>query len=231
MGLLTSSWEDFEKLFGLNGQTTANTTGMTPSQAKAATAGATLKNAGLLASVLGGVNSAVGGYFAAKTAQYQMNSQASAYQFESDMAALNSRSAEHDAQSILEAGKTQVGQYTMEAGQQKAAAKTSMAARGIALGEGSARDVEASMDIVKGLDVLTINSNAVRAAEAQRTQAVNDRNQSLLYSTSARNATASSNSISPLAATSNSLLNSATNIASQWQWQRKYDQMSAGGYN
>jgi hypothetical protein len=228
---LTTGWDDIEKFFGLNGKTTADTTGMDAGQAKAATAGATLRNAGLLVSVLGGVNQAIGSYFAAKTAQYQMKSQASSYQYQSDMAAINARAAEYDAQSILESGKSQVAQYTMEAGQQKAAAKTSMAARGITLGEGSSRDVEASMDIVKGLDVLNINSNSMRAAEAERTQAQNYRNASMLDSTSAQNAYASARSISPMAGVSTSLLNSATSIASQWSWQRKIDQMSQGGYN
>lgn len=182
-----------------------------------------LSKIGLFTSVIGGINSALGNYYAAKTAQYQAKSRASSYQFASDMEAINASAAESDAQSILEAGKSQIANYTMEAGQRKASAKTSMAARGMVLGEGSTRDVEASMDLVKDMDVLTINSNAVRAAEAQRRQGQNFRNQATVYGVSARNASMSSRSISPFASMTISLLSSASTIASQWRWQQQGD--------
>jgi hypothetical protein len=227
---LSSGWDDFEKYFGINGKTTADITGMNAGQAKAATAGATLKNAGMLASVFGGISSAVGSYFQAKSTQTQLKSQASSFQFQSDMDAINASAAEHDAQAILEAGKSQIANYTMEAGQRKATATASMAGRGVQLGVGSARDVSASMDIVKDMDKLTINSNAVRSAWNERMQATNLKNRSLLDRTSAINANSSANSISPMGAGFNSLLGSATNFASQWDWRRKIQNMSAGGF-
>lgn len=209
---LTSSWGEVKDWFG----GTTDTTGMTTEQASSATSAKRMANAGLILSVLGGINQAIGGFYAAKSAQYQANSQALNYGFESDLAAINARTAEYDAQSILDAGQNQTAAYTMEAGQRKAAAKTSMAARGVVMGEGAARDVEASMDIVKDIDVLTINSNAVRAAEAQRTQGTNYRNQALMYDVSAQNARRTARSISPGMALGASLLNSASSIAAQW---------------
>lgn len=228
---LTDSWDDLQKFFGWGGKTTANTTGMTPNQAKAATAGATLSNVGLFTSIFGGINSAVGNFYAAQAAQYQMKSQASSFQFQSDMAALNAHQAEMNAQSIMEQGKTQISQYTARAGQERASAVASMGARGIALGEGSSRDVLASMDLTKAQDVLTINANATRAAWAERTSATNYSNQALIDRTSAANANASAGAISPGLAVTGSLLSSATGLSSQWDWRRKVAMMTSGGLN
>ena len=171
---------------------------------------------GLITAVMGGINSAIGSFYQAKSMQFQLQSQASSYQFQSDMAALNARGAEIDAQSILEAGKSEKANYTMRAGQEKAATTADTAARGVVLGVGSSRDVAASQDIVKEIDVMTINSNATRAAWAKRTQATNYRNQALLLNTSAANALRSSRSISPFMSLSTSLLGSASQIGTQW---------------
>lgn len=190
-----------------------------------------LSTMGTFLSVMGGINSAIGSFYAAKSQQYQFKSQALNDQFQSDMASINSRQAEYSAESTLEAGKNQVSQYTLAAGQQKAAATASMASRGIVLGQGSAQDVAASMDLVKNIDMLTINANAVRSAEAQRMQAVNFKNESLLANTSAANATMSAKSISPLASMTTSLLGSASSLAQQWNNQERMKQyLAAGGY-
>lgn len=226
---LTDSWTDIEKFFGINGQTTANTTGMNQTQARIATGTATIKNLGTLTAVFGGINSAIGQFYAAKTQQYQLQSQASTLQFQSGMDAINAHGAEMSAQSIQEAGKTQVAQYTMRAGQEAAASTVATAARGVDLSSGSAVAERASQDLVKQMDVLTINANTTRAAWGQRTQATNDRNASLLTGTSATNLRSSADSISPVLAATTSLLSSASGIASQWDWRRKVAMASVPG--
>jgi len=214
---LTSSWDKIEDWFtGKN----VDTTGMSPTVAKTAQTGQALKNIGLVTAVLGGVNSAIGTYYAAKSAQYQEKSQASSFAFQGDMAAINASRAEMTAESIEEAGKSQVASYTLRAGQEKAGAVATMAGRGVALGVGSARDVAASMDIEKDLNVMAINSNTVRQAWAVREQGTNYKNESLLDRTSSVNALRTASSISPMGSTANSLLGSATQIAGQWDWQR-----------
>lgn len=219
---LTSSWLDFEKFFGIGGHTSVDTSGMqTQGQVDTATNAQTLKNAGTLTAIFGGINSAIGSYYQAQAQQYQLKSQASSLQFQSGMDAINAHGAEMSAQSIEEAGKTQVEQYTMKAGQEAAATQVGTAARGVDLSSGSAVAQRASDELVKQLDVLTINSNATRAAWSQRTQATNDQNQSLLAGVSASNLRAGANTISPGLAVSTSLLNSATGIASQWDYRRK----------
>lgn len=223
---LTDSWTDVEKFFGLDGQTTANTIGMTPAQTQIASGAATMKNAGLLTSVFGGISSAIGGYYAAKSAQYQEQSQASTLQFQSGMDAINASQEELSAQSIQEAGKTQVEQYTMRAGQQAAASQVQTAAQGVDLSSGSAVEQRASQALVKDIDVNSINSNTARAAAADRTQATNYSNQSLLAGVSASNLRASASTISPGLALTTSLLNSASQLGSQWDYRRQL-QMAA----
>lgn len=224
--LLTSSWDSIANWFtGKN----ANTTGMTPGMAQTAQNGQVLKNIGLVTQILGGVNSAIGTYYAAKTAQYQDKSQASSFAFQADMAAINSSRAELTAESIEEAGKNQIASYTMQAGQQKAGAVATMAARGIALGSGSAADVAASMDIEKSLNVMAINSNATRQAWGAREQGTNYQNESLLDRTSAVNAMRSAGSISPVGNMAGSLLGSASQIAGQWDWNQWLKQRMAQG--
>lgn len=228
--LLTSGWDDFEKWFGLGGKTTATITpGMNPAQTKLATTSATMKNAGVLLSLFGAANSAIGGYFAAKTQQYQLKSQASSMQFQSNMAAINAGQEELSAQSAEESGKTQVEQYTMRAGQEAASAQVATAARGVDLSSASAVDQRASQELVKQLDVNTIVGNYTRAAWADRTQATNYRNQSLLDNVSASNLKVSADTVSPGFAATTSLLNSASGIASQWDWRRRLQLAGVGG--
>ena len=214
---LTSGWDAISNWFtGKN----VDTTGMSASMAKTAQTGQSLKNIGLLTSVLGGINSAIGTFYAAKTQQYQERSQASSYAFQSDMAAINASREETTAESIQEAGKSQIASYTMQAGEQKAAATASMAARGIALGVGSAANVSASMEVEKDLNVLAISSNTTRQAWAAREQGTNYANQALLDRVSSANATRSASTISPFASSVNSLLGSATQIAGNWDYNR-----------
>lgn len=184
--------------------------------------------AGPWMAVLGAVNSAVGSFYAAKTAQYQAKSQALNLQFQADMAKSNARQAEYQAQQILFAGERQVGQYTMRAGQVKASAQASLAARGIQAGVGSAKEVVASLDLMKETDALTINANAVRAAEAARTQKQNYLMQATMAGVSAENMMASAQTISPIGAGFTSLLGSASSIGQTWASNRRLEQIGSG---
>lgn len=228
---LTSSWEELERLFEGKSNPATTAAASTPAATGAAAVRTTslMSTAGLFTQVFGGISSAIGSYYAAQTAQYQAKSQALSYGYQADMARINSRGAEYDAQSILESGKSQIADYTMQAGQAKASAQTSMAARGIALGSGSEQDVEASMDLVKDINVLNINSNAVRAAGDERMQAANDLGQATMYDVSAQNARTSAGSISPFGSMFTSLIGSAGQVASQWDWRNQMRQWGFGG--
>lgn len=216
--LLTSAWDTTKNFF--TGKT-ADTAGMTDSQKAAAQTSKAITNAGILTSIFGAANQAIGSFYAAKSQQYQEKSAASSYAFQSDMAAINSRQAEYAAQATMEAGKAQIQQYSMAAGQEQAATSAEMAAHGVALGQGSARDVSASQALVEKMDTLTINSNATRQAWAQRMQGTNFANQAMLDRVSAQNAMAGARTISPFGMATTSLLSSASQFASQWDYRRK----------
>lgn len=177
--------------------------------------------------VAGAVQSAIGSYYQAKSAQIQAKSQASTLQFQQDISQLNARQAEFQAQNILLAGERQAGQYTMRAGQLKGSTRASLAARGGVLSEGSNLEVMASQDLAKEIDTLTINANTVRAAEAARLQKTNYMNQALMQGVSAQNALASAESINPFMSAATSLLGSATSIGGQWFRDRKLDAIAS----
>lgn len=163
---------------------------------------AAMGNLGVGMSIAGAVQSMVGTYYASKSQQQTLR-------FQAEMSKINARAAENQAQSILAAGQKQIGQVTLRAGKVKFAQRASMAANGIALNDGSAAEVEATTDLMKETDALTINANAVYAASAARTQSVNLSNQSLLQGTAA-------SSISPGTNAMTSLMTSAGTVASGW---------------
>lgn len=119
--------------------------------------------------------SMVGSFYAVKSKQYELKAQASALDYQKTMAGINASMAEGQAMAIMEAGQREIGRYSMQAGQVKGSRIASTAARGVQGGVGSAAEVIASGDVVKQIDMLTMNANTVRAAEAQRMQAQNIR--------------------------------------------------------
>lgn len=152
--------------------------------------------------IFGAINGMVGSYFGAK-------SQKSNLEFQADMAAINARMAETQAQSILRAGEKAQGQIGLRAGKVMGSQRASQAARGIVAGEGSAAEEIATTQLMKETDMLTINANAVQQAWAARMQGVNSSNQAPMA-----NATASG--ISPFASAATSLISSGSQVAPQW---------------
>ena len=204
-----------------------NTPGLSSSSGSPFTAG----SFALMTQIMGGINSAIGGYYAAQSQQYQMKTQAVNLDYQSDMAAINARQSEYQAESDIKSGQSQIFNYTMQEGQQKSAAVANMAARGLRGGVGTTADVTGSMDIVKDVNVYNINSNAVQQASAARVQATNYQNQSNLDRVSAANANRSASSVSPFASGFSSLLTSASNIGANWNnSQRMKMYLANGGY-
>lgn len=162
--------------------------------------------------IFGGISSGFGTYFAAKSAKSNLR-------FQADMAALNARLAEKNAQAILQAGEQAIGTVTMRAGKVKSSQRAGQGARGIAIGEGSAAEEIATTDLMKETDAYTINANAVRQAASARMQAVNYQNESLLRGTTA-------DSISLFATMIPSLLDSATTVASSWYQNRRKNRIA-----
>ena len=194
------------------------TTFLTPGQAS---------QLGGVFAVAGAVQGAIGSYFNAKSQALQLESQSSSLAFQADMSRLNAVQAEFTAQQIMRAGNLKQGQVSLCAGKIKSAQRASMAARGIDLGVGSAVETIATTDLMKEIDMLTVNSETVRSAEAARIQRQNYMTQAAIQDVSAENVMASSRSISPTLAASTSLLGGASSVASAWFQDRKLAAMAA----
>lgn len=161
-----------------------------------------LATASLIGQVGGAATSAIGSYFSAATQKATLKGQAG-------IADTNARIAELGAQQELFRGQREVGALTLQAGQLKSRQRAAMAANGIDLGVGSAAEIQASTDIMKEIDMATIEANATRSAFGYRTQAVNFQNEALM-----KRATASA--IKPGMAAVSSLLGSAGSVAASW---------------
>lgn len=183
---------------------------------------------GMVIGAIGAVNSAIGSYFAAESQKNQLKMQAQNAKFASQMAAINARGAEFSAQQSMQASEKQIGRYTMAAGQARSSARTAMAGRGIQGGVGSARDVLASMDVIKEIDRLTMSASAVREAEAYRTQALNYSVQSRMQGITAQNLMTTAGSISAPLATYGSLLGSASDIGMAWLRNQRFAELLEG---
>lgn len=175
--------------------------------------GSTLSAIGIASQITGSILGAIGAFASAQAQKDQLKGQAMTLEFQQSMANLNARQAEDDAQAILRAGRGEIGRLTLAAGQEKGRARVSAAARGVTVGVGSAAEIEASIDLVKEIDAMTINENSVRAAGQARMQATNSRNQSLLAGVSAGNLRRTAGTINPAQAAGNSMLVSGGRFA------------------
>ncbi len=180
-----------------------------------------MSQTGSIFAIGGAVTGAIGSYYAAQNQKAQLESQASSMRFQSDISELNAAQAEFTAQQILRAGQQKQGQIGLRAGKIKSSQRASMAARGIDLGVGSAVETIATTDLMKEIDMLTVNADTVRSSEAARLQRQNYLTASALQDVSASNLAASGDSISPFMAAGSSILGSAGSVANASYQDRK----------
>jgi len=193
------------------------TTFLTPTQAS---------QLGGVFAVTGAITGAIGSYYAAQSQKNQLESQASSMRFQADISQLNAVQAEFTAQQIMRAGQQKQGQIGLRAGKIKSSQRASMAARGIDLGVGSAVETIATTDLMKEIDMLTVNADTVRSAEAARLQRQNYLTASAMQDVSASNLAGSASSISPFIAAGSSLLGSAGSVANAWYQDRRLAAMA-----
>ena len=149
---------------------------------------------------------------AANTEKYKLRSQALNFEHQRDMAKLNRRMLESQAQHIGRAYNKQIAIRTLKAGQAISSTKASFAARGIQMGVGSTANVFASAELVKEIDRLTMNTNKVRAMNNQRLRAVNMGIRGDMLGVSANNLFSTASAVSPFMNMTSTLLTGATNI-------------------
>lgn len=175
--------------------------------------GADLQKFGLYSSIFGAASQAIGTFYAAKSQQDNLK-------FQAEMAKINARMAETQAQHIMDEAQAAIGQVGLKAGKIKGAQRAALAASGVQLGIGSAKEVVASTDIMKEVDALTINANAVRAAGAARMQGAN-------YAAQGAMAQASASTISPYLMAGTSLLTGAGQVASSYYSNKRQTEIAA----
>jgi hypothetical protein len=158
--------------------------------------------ASVVGSIFGAVGSMAGSYYAAKSAKSNLK-------FQSKMAEINARIADMGSRNEILKGQRESGRLTSKAGQVKRAQRAQLAANGVDLGVGSAVELQASTDIVKEMDALTIQANALRAAWGFKQEGLNFQNAAAIGN-------ANANSVSPAASAFGSLVTSAPRVAEAW---------------
>lgn len=190
--------------------------GGTSSTSSSSTSSSSMGSAATILAVAGAISSAIGAFYAADLAKIQAESVASSLEYQAAIAEINAQVAEMNAQQAMYARDRQIGMVTMKYGQMKSESRASMAARGVTLGAGSAQEVVATTELMKDVDVITINANAVREAEAARMQKVGFQTESLMSGTHADMTRVQADAISPWADVSSSLLSGGAKVADTW---------------
>ena len=109
-------------------------------------------------------------------------------QSQANISRLNAQMMERQAQASLRSAEKSIVSKTMQAGQVKASQRAALAANGIAVGVGSAAELQASTDIIKEIDKNQIKANATAEAWGYRQKAVGYEGEALMHLASKQNA-------------------------------------------
>ena len=176
-------------------------------------AASTLAYAGAGMQLIGTVQSAISGYYAARLRTTQLRAEASAFRFQQTLSNINARIAEQQASEVLEAAQFEREKVGLVQRQEVGTARVTAAARGVEAGVGSAAEVEASIRLVRDIDKRVITANAARQVRDVRTQARNLRMQGVVHGISAGRAASAARSISPGMEAVTSLMSGAPQTA------------------
>lgn len=92
-------------------------------------------------------------------------------QAQADMARINAKRQLLGKTQARHAGDHEILRYTMRAGNQEAAQRAALAANGVVLDEGSARELQDSAALMRAIDVQTLRNNAINEAFGYESQA------------------------------------------------------------
>lgn len=170
----------------------------------------TLSAIGIGGSLLGGLTGAAG---AAQTAAAQQQM----YNYQAGLAQINAQIALQNADYARQQGEQQAQQYGMQAGQRMGQIITSQASSGLDINTGSNKLVQQSQQLVTGLDLDQIRSNAAKTAYDYDTQSVQYQDQAQLYRMGGANAAAAG----AINITS-SILGTAASVSTKWLQGQQY---------
>tara|TARA_B100002019_G_scaffold120941_1_gene103884 strand:- start:14671 stop:15228 length:558 start_codon:yes stop_codon:yes gene_type:complete len=171
---------------------------------------------GVVSEGFGLVGGLIGNIFAADEKKYKLRSQALEFEHRSTMARLNAKALDRQSQHVKKQYDKQMMIKSMQYGQAFGKDTASFAARGGAIGYGSTRDVQVSKEVMKEIDLLTMNVNKVKAAGNIKMQGVDQSINAELYGVSAGNMFASANMVSPWMNMSSTLMTGAGSLASKF---------------
>jgi hypothetical protein len=121
------------------------------------------------------------------------------YDMQADAAEFNARMSDLSARYARESGRHEITRLGLQYGQLQGKQRAGLAASGVDLSVGSAAEVQASSDVLKNIDMNTLEVNAIKKAWGFQVQAMNYRNQAAM-------ARITRNSIDPRLAYSATLL-------------------------
>lgn len=142
------------------------------------------------------------------------NAQKDAYAYQARISDINAKLAEVSAEQELAKGRQEQLQLQTAVENLKGSQRASMAASGIVLGEGTAKNIIDSTDYMAEQDMATIRANAARAAFGYRTQGMN-------YQAQAGASRAASAGISPAMAGVSTFLTGAGSVGANWYQMKK----------
>jgi len=166
-----------------------------------------------ISSIAGTFQGLAGNYYAAETKKFKYKTMALNFEHKKDMAKINSRMLERQAEQVSRAYNRQIMIKTMAAGQRKGKATASTAARGGSLGYGSTANLFASDEIMKEIDKITMNTNKVQAVNEAKMRKVNMDIRGTMLGVSQAGALANASTVSPFLNMSSTLLTGIGDIA------------------
>jgi len=156
-------------------------------------------------------SSLLGGLFGAAGAEQSAAASSKSYAYQAGLAALNARIAEQNSNYAIETGELQAAKYGLGAKAQAGQVRAGLAASGLDVNTGSAKEVQTSQHTVSMMDMDTIRRNAAKTAYDYRVEGMKDTLQMGMYDQAAQNAKAAGG-INALS----SLIGAAGSVASKW---------------
>lgn len=163
-----------------------------------------LGEAGMGATLLGGISSAISSFVGGESQQQMFNYQAG-------VAQLNAQIARQNATYATQVGDIQAAQAGLQGAQRLGKIKAAQGASGLDVNTGSNKQVQTSQAEITSFDATAIRSNAARTSYNYENQAVGFAAQANMDTIAGKNARTAG-----LIGAGTSLLSSATSVSSEW---------------
>lgn len=164
-----------------------------------------------IAAIAGMAASAGGGILGAMGNMQAGSAQSSMYQYQAGVAGVNAQIAKQNADYALATGEAQAGIKGMEWRSKIGETIARMGASGVAVGQGSSKDVIDSEHMLSRIDQGTIRNNAARQAYGYDINAEQYKSQIGMYNQAADNASKAGG-----IAAFGSILGGISSVASKW---------------